>query len=49
MEYLITGLLLFAIGNLIHLERICAENKKDIKYLMARICRKDKKGGKGHG
>jgi len=46
VEYLITGLLLFAIGNLIHLERICAENKRDIKYLMDKICGQNK-GGKG--
>jgi len=42
MDYVIAGLLLFAIGNLIHLERVVKGNSKDIEYIKKRLC-----GGKG--
>ena len=44
MEYLIVGLLLFVIGNLTYLERVCRGNSKDIEYIKKRLCA-GKKGG----
>lgn len=49
MEYLVVGLLLFTIGNLIHLERDTATLKRDIKYLKDRLCGQNKTGGKRRG
>jgi hypothetical protein len=46
MDYLITGLMLLILGNLIKAEVDIAGIKKDIKHIKSRVCPSEKGGEK---